>query len=305
MFMEQFDGTVLTTALPAMAKELGVSAPAMSIALTSYLISLAIFIPASGRVADRFGGRTVFRAAIVAFVLGSLACALAPNLALLVTARFFQGIGGAMMMPVGRLVMLRSVEKRNLMSAMSWVLVPAMLGPILGPPLGGLIVTYFHWRWIFYVNVPVGIAGFALVTAYIPEVHGDVPKPADPWGMVLSSLSLASLLFGCELVSHPAELRLTLALLALGGGAGALYLRHAARTAHPILDFRLMRIESFGTAIIAGSLTRITQGAQPFLLALLLQLDFGLSAAKSGAIVLATALGTFAMKALTPRILRR
>ena len=305
MFMEQLDGTVLTTALPAMARELGVSAPAMSIALTSYLISLAIFIPASGRVADRFGARTVFRAAIIAFVLGSVACALSPNLALLVIARFFQGIGGAMMMPVGRLVLLRIVEKRNLISAMSWVLIPAMLGPILGPPLGGLIVTYFHWRWIFYINVPVGIVGFALVTAYIPEVQSDAPKPPDPWGMVLSSLSLASLLFGCELVSHPGAIRLALSLLALGTGAGVLYLNHARRIAHPILDFRLMRIPSFGTAIIAGSLTRITQGAQPFLLALLLQLDFGLTAAKSGVIVFATALGSFAMKALTPRLLRR
>lgn len=305
MFMEQLDGTVLTTALPAMARDMGVTAPAMSIALTSYLISLAIFIPASGRVADRFGARHVFRAAIVVFVLGSVACALAPDLALLVLARFFQGIGGAMMMPVGRLVLLRSVEKRHLVSAMSWVLVPAMMGPILGPPLGGAIVTWFNWRWIFYINLPVGIAGFALVSAFIPDVAGDPPRAADPIGMVLSSLSLASLLFGFELASHPGEGRTALLLLAVGILAGTLYLRHAGRTLHPILDFKFMREPSYGTAVIAGSLTRITQGAQPFLLALLFQLDFGLSAVQSGSLVLATALGTFAMKALTPKVLRR
>jgi EmrB/QacA subfamily drug resistance transporter len=305
MFMEQLDGTVLTTALPAMARDMGVSAPAMSIALTSYLISLAIFIPMSGRAADRFGARNIFRAAMMVFAAGSLACALAPNLALLVLARFAQGLGGAMMMPVGRLVLLRSVEKRHLVSAMSWVLVPAMLGPILGPPVGGLIVTYFNWRWIFYINLPVAAIGVALVSLFIPAVPGDPPRPADPFGMLSSSLSLASLLFGFELASHPGEGGRAVTLLIIGAAAGFLYLRHARRIRHPILDFRHMRDPAYGTSVIAGSLTRITQGAQPFLLALLLQLGFGLSAAQSGLTVLATALGTVAMKALTPRVLRR
>ena len=151
MFMEQLDGTVLATALPSMARELGVSAPSLSIALTSYLISLAIFIPVSGRIADRFGARTVFRSAIVIFLLGSITCANAPNVIFLVLARFFEGIGGALMMPVGRLVLMRNVEKRDLIQATSWVLIPAVVGPILGPPVGGFIVTYLHyWRWIFY-----------------------------------------------------------------------------------------------------------------------------------------------------------
>jgi MFS family permease len=180
-----------------------------------------------------------------------------------------------------------------------------MLGPVLGPPLGGFLVTYFDWRWIFYINVPVGLLGVVLVSLFIPEVHGDDPKAPDVKGTILSALSLGPLLFGCELASHPGNFKLALALLALGAGTGAIYLRHARRIADPILDFRLMRVPSFGTAVIAGSLTRITQGAQPFLLPLLLQLGFGLTALRSGAIVLATALGSLAMKWAAPYILRR
>src|SRR6478735_12542182 len=171
MFMEQLDGTVLATALPSMARELGVSAPSLSIALTSYLISLAIFIPVSGRIADRFGARTVFRSAIVIFLLGAIACANAPSVAFLVGARFFEGIGGALMMPVGRLVLMRNVEKRDLIQATSWVLIPAVVGPILGPPVGGFIVTYLDWRWIFYINVPIGIVGIVLVSMYIANTR--------------------------------------------------------------------------------------------------------------------------------------
>src|SRR5690349_2470885 len=171
MFMEQLDSTVLATALPSMSRELGVSAPSLSIALTSYLISLAVFIPVSGRIADRFGARTVFRTAIVIFLTGSISCANAPNVAFLVLARFVEGIGGALMMPVGRLVLMRSVEKRDLIQATSWVLIPAVVGPIMGPPLGGLIVTYLDWRWIFYINVPIGILGIVLVSIYIANTR--------------------------------------------------------------------------------------------------------------------------------------
>ena len=305
MFMDQLDGTVLTTALPVMARDLGVTAPAMSIALTSYLISLAIFIPASGKIADRYGARGVFRAAIIAFTLGSILCAQSPNLAFLVVARFLQGIGGAMMMPVGRLVLLRSVEKRNMIAASSWVLIPALMAPVLGPPFGGFIVTTLNWHWIFYINVPIGILGVVLVSLFIPESPGEGPKPFDLGGMALSGLSLGSLLFGFEMTSHAGQAGLSVGLLALGACVGWVYLAHARRTEHPILDFRLMRVPSFGTSIIAGSLTRITQGAQPFLLALLLQLDFGFTALQSGAMTLATAVGAMAMKIWAPRLLRR
>ncbi|HEY0265477.1 MAG TPA: MFS transporter [Rhizomicrobium sp.] len=305
MFMEQLDGTVLATALPSMARELGVSAPSLSIALTSYLISLAIFIPVSGRIADRFGARTVFRSAIIAFILGSIACAQAPTVPFLVAARFFQGVGGALMLPVGRLVLMRSVEKRDLIAATSWVLIPAIVGPILGPPLGGFIVTYLNWRWIFYINVPIGILGVALVSLYIANTRGEVPEKTDYAGILLSSLSLGLLLFGFELTSHSGELRLALALLAVGAVLGGFYIHHARRTADPILDVSLMKIPTYGTSVIAGAITRVTQGAHPYLLPLMMQLGFGLSAAQSGLMTLATALGSIVAKPVAPPLLRR
>jgi EmrB/QacA subfamily drug resistance transporter len=305
MFMEQLDGTVLATALPSMAHELGVAAPNLSVALTSYLISLAIFVPASGRIADRFGARTVFRSAIVVFMLGSILCGLAPSVPFLVAARFYQGIGGALMLPVGRLILMRNVEKRDLIQAMSWLVIPAVVGPIMGPPVGGFIVTYLNWRWIFYVNIPIGILGIVLVSLYIADLRGAVPERTDYRGIVLSSLSLALLLFGFELVSHEGALHLALALLAVGAVLGGLYIRHARRTADPILDISLMRVPTYGTSVIAGAITRVTQGAHPYLLPLLMQLGFGFSAAKSGLLVLATALGSFIAKPVAPPLLRR
>ena len=224
LFMEMLDSTILATALPSMARELGVSAPSLSIALTSYLISLAIFIPVSGRIADRFGARTVFRGAIITFVAGSILCSLSSSVAFLVAARFLQGIGGALMMPVGRLILMRSVEKRDLISATSWVLIPAVVGPILGPPLGGFIVTYLNWRWIFYINVPIGILGVALVTLFIADSRGEVPERTDFIGIALSSLSLGLLLFGFELASHDGELYTALGLIATGALLGLAYI---------------------------------------------------------------------------------
>src|SRR5579859_8182891 len=306
MFMEQLDGTVLATALPSMARELGVSAPSLSIALTSYLISLAVFIPVSGRIADRFGARTVFRAAIVIFLLGAISCANAPNVAFLVIARFFEGIGGALMMPVGRLVLMRNVEKRDLIQATSWVLIPAVVGPILGPPVGGLIVTYLHsWRWIFYLNVPTGLVGIVLVSLFIANDRGDVPEKTDFKGIFYSSLSLGLFLFGFELISHEGEARLALSFLTVGALLGALYIHHARTAKDPILDLSLMKIPTFGTSVIAGAITRLTQGAHPYLLPLMMQLGFGLSAAQSGLMTLATALGSITAKPVAPSLLRR
>lgn len=306
MFMEQLDGTVLATALPSMARELGVSAPSLSIALTSYLISLAVFIPVSGRIADRFGARTVFRSAIVIFLLGSISCANAPNVAFLVVARFFEGIGGALMMPVGRLVLMRNVEKRDLIQATSWVLIPAVVGPILGPPVGGFIVTYLHsWRWIFYINVPIGLIGIVLVSLFITNTRGEVPEKTDYKGIFLSSLSLGLFLFGFELVSHDGKAILALSFLAMGALLGALYIHHARAIRDPILDISLMRIPTFGTSVIAGAITRLTQGAHPYLLPLMMQLGFGFSAAQSGMMTLATALGSISAKPVAPLLLRR
>jgi EmrB/QacA subfamily drug resistance transporter len=306
MFMEQLDGTVLATALPSMARELGVSAPSLSIALTSYLISLAIFIPVSGRIADRFGARTVFRSAIIIFLLGSIACANAPNVTFLVVARFFEGVGGAMMMPVGRLVLMRNVEKRDLIQATSWVLIPAVVGPIMGPPVGGFIVTYLHtWRWIFYINVPIGLLGIVLVSLFIANTRGEVPEKPDYRGIFLSSLSLGLFLFGFELISHDGMAKLALSFLTIGGLLGALYIYHARAARDPILDISLMRIPTFGTSVIAGAITRLTQGAHPYLLPLMMQLGFGLSAAQSGLMTLATALGSISAKPVAPLLLRR
>jgi EmrB/QacA subfamily drug resistance transporter len=305
MFMENLDATVLATALPTMARDFGVRAPELSIALTAYLLALAMFIPASGAAADRFGAKHVFRAAIGLFLIGSLACGLSPNLPVLVAARFVQGAGGAMMVPVGRLVLLRSVAKRDMVSAMSWLIMPALVGPILGPPVGGFIVTWFSWRWIFWLNLPIGVAGIVLVGRFIADIREPQTHPFDRSGFLLSAIALGCLLFGFELASRAGAGRVAAVLIAVGAVTGALYLRHASRTEHPILDTALMRVPTFRLSVIGGSLTRITQGAQPFLLPLMMQIAFGLSAAASGAMTLATAIGSFGMKGVAPRLLRR
>lgn len=304
LFMEFLDATVLATALPTMARDFGVHAPEMSIALTSYLLALAIFIPASGAMADRFGARRVFRTAIIMFMAGSIGCGLAPSLGFMVLSRFIQGLGGAMMIPVGRLVLLRSIEKHDMVDAMSWLLAPAMIGPILGPPLGGLIVTWLNWRWIFYINLPMGLLAVWLVGRYIPNIREDTNAPFDWRGFALSGISLGCLLFGCEMVSRSGEGELAAILLSVGVVVGALYIRHARGRAGAILDLSLLRDETFRLSVIAGSITRVTQGAQPFLLPLMMQLGFGFSAARSGTITVATAVGSLMMKSAAPRLLR-
>jgi EmrB/QacA subfamily drug resistance transporter len=305
LFMQQLDGTVLTVALPTMARDLGTPATSLSLALTSYLLALALFIPASGTLADRYGSRTIFCSAIGVFLSGSVACALAGSLPMLVAARFLQGMGGAMMVPVGRLVLLRSVAKEDMVSALSWLVMPALAGPILGPPLGGLIVTWLDWRWIFYLNLPIGVAGAVGAWLLVPDVRGDARARFDRTGFVLSGAALGCLLFGFELASHPGTGVVAAGLLATGAVLGILYVWHARRTHDPILDPTLMRVPTFRLSVIAGSLTRVTQGAQPFLLPLMFQLGFGLSAAKTGTITMAGAIGALAMKALAPRVLRR
>src|SRR3984957_13701829 len=227
MFMEQLDGTVLATALPTMARSFSADPLQMNVALTSYLLTLAMFIPASGRIADRFGSRSVFRAAIGLFTLGSILCAQAPSLWALVAARMLQGAGGAMMSPVGRLVMLRVVSKAELVRSMAWLMVPATLGPIVGPPVGGFIVTYLSWHWIFYINVPIGIAGIVLVTVFIDEMKEPARTKFDLRGLLLSGVALACLMFGIETASRGVGRHWVVAPL-LGAGA----LRGALGPAH-------------------------------------------------------------------------
>jgi EmrB/QacA subfamily drug resistance transporter len=306
LLMEQIDVTVLATALPTMAHDFGVSAVNMSVAMTSYLLSLAIFIPASGKIADRFGARNVFGAAIVVFTVGSVLCGLSSSLPFLVAARLVQGLGGAMMVPVGRLVLLRTVAKADLVSAMSWVLVPGLIGPVIGPPVGGFIVTYFSWPWIFYLNVPLGVAGLALAMRFIPEIRERRSGRFDFPGLFLSGTALSCLIFGCEFASHGVtSLTLTLVLFGVGIVTGALYILYARRVAEPILDLSLMRIPTFRLAVIGGSLWRIAGGSLPFLMPLMMQLGFGKSAAASGAITFMSSAGSMAMKASAPRVLRR
>ena len=306
MLMEQLDGTVLATALPTMARSFATAPLHMNIALTSYLLTLAMFIPASGKMADRYGSRTVFRAAIGLFTLGSVLCGLSQNLPELVAARMVQGVGGAMMSPVGRLVLLRTASKSELVSAMAWLMIPATIGPILGPPLGGFIVTYFSWRWIFFINVPIGLIGIFLVTVFIEEMREPARTRFDFVGLVLSGTALACLMFGIEMAARGAGSRaVTFGLMAAGVAVGVLYWRHARRLAHPILDFRLMRFETFRFSVMSGAFSRIGAGATPFLLPMMMQLGFGYSAARSGLITFAGSMGSLAMRFVAPGILRQ
>lgn len=306
LFMEGIDSTVLATALPSMARSFQVDPLQMNVALTSYLLSLAVCLPASGRAADRFGARSVFRAAIGIFTLGSVLCAQADSLWFLVAARVIQGIGGAMMTPVGRLVLLKTASKSELVSAMAWLMIPATAGPILGPPLGGFIVTYLDWRWIFYINLPFGLLGMVLVSIFIAEVREKEPAPFDLWGLFLSGLTLFCLMAGLEMASRGAGSgSIAASLLAVATLGAALYWRHSRAQAQPILDFRLMRIPTFRLSVFSGSLSRIAVGAVPFLLPMMLQVGFGDSAARSGGITFAGSIGALCMRPFAPRLLRR
>lgn len=301
LFMENLDGTVISTALPQIARDLDVSPIRVSLAITSYLLSLAIFIPVSGWLADRFGARTVFRAAIIVFTLGSIFCGISTSLAELTAARFVQGVGGAMMVPVGRLVMVRSVEKSELVRAMAYLTAPALLGPVLGPPVGGFLVTYASWRWIFFLNVPIGLIGIVLVSLYIKNHKEPDSPPLDRGGFVLSALALSGIMIGCETLGREGiPLPVAASLLAAGTVIGVLYIWHANVREFPILDLRLFRVPTFAIAVGGGMLFRIGVGALPFLLPLMLQVGFGMTAFASGLLTFTAAVGAMSMK-LTAR----
>ena len=306
LFMENLDSTVLATSLPAIARSLDVNPLALNLAITSYLLSLAVFIPISGWVADRFGARQVFRLAIAVFVLGSIACGLSQSLWGLVAARIFQGAGGAMMIPVGRLVILRSVPKNQLVQALAYLTVPALLGPILGPPLGGFITTYLDWRWIFWINLPIGILGIYLATRFIPDLKEENVPRLDIRGFFLSALALAGLVFGFEALGRSLLPQWAMAAL-LGGGllAALLYLLHARRAAAPLLDLGLLKLPTFRASVVGGFFFRMGIGALPFLLPLMLQLAFGYSALESGLTTFVAAIGAMTMKIASAPILRR
>ena len=303
--MQNLDGTVVATALPAMAKSFGARPLAMNLALTSYLLSLAVFIPVSGWMADRYGSRTVFRAAIAVFTIGSVLCGSADSLGTLVASRVVQGLGGAMMVPVGRLVLLRSVAKSELVAAMAWLTVPALIGPVIGPPLGGFLVTYANWRWIFTINVPIGLLGIVLVSLFVDELKAEQPGRLDAVGLVLCGIALSGITFGSEMLGRGvADAGAVVACLGAGLLAGAAYLWHARRRSDPLLDLTLLRIPTFAVSVLAGTLFRIGVGAIPFLLPLMFQLGFGDSAAQSGLVTFASAIGALIMKPAAQRALR-
>jgi EmrB/QacA subfamily drug resistance transporter len=297
LFMENMDGTVISTSLPAIARDLHEDPIVLKLALTSYMLTLAVFIPASGWIADRFGARTVFCSAIVTFTLGSILCGASNSLPTLIAARVFQGLGGAMMVPVGRLVLLRSVQKRDLVNALAYLTVPALIGPVAGPPLGGFITTYFNWRWIFWINVPIGILGVALALRYIANLREEKVPRFDFRGFVLSGLGLLGLISGLSLIGRGMAPYWTVALMmAISVMLLAAYVRHARRDENPILDLKLLQLPTFFSGVVGGFIFRIGIGAMPFLLPLLLQVGFGLSPFASGSLTFATAAGALLMK---------
>ncbi|MGC2525211.1 MAG: DHA2 family efflux MFS transporter permease subunit, partial [Stellaceae bacterium] len=305
MFMQNLDSTVIATALPTIAHSLGESPLRLNVAITCYLLSLAVFIPISGWTADRFGARRVFSLAIIVFTLGSIACGVSTSLPELVGARILQGMGGALMVPVGRLVLLRTVPKSDLVRAMSFVSVPALIGPVMGPPLGGFIVTYASWRWIFFINIPIGVLGIVLVNMLVGDLKETGRRPLDRSGFLLTGIGLASLAFGFENVGRGALPTVAvMALLAVGAACLALYVRHARRVSHPIIDLALFRIPTYASASAGGFLFRMGLGALPFLLPLMLQVGFGLSALHSGLLTFASAAGAMLMKTSAVKILR-
>lgn len=306
LFMENMDATVIATSLPAIAGDLGVDPIALKLALTSYLVSLAVFIPLSGWMADRFGARRIFRAAIVVFSAGSLLCAFSSSLVGFVLARFIQGIGGAMMVPVGKLVILRTTEKSQLVRAMSYLTIPALLGPVVGPPLGGFISTYFHWRWIFLINLPIGLLGLVLAGRYIANLRDDQVPPLDVRGFVLVGLGLSLAMLGLASEGkHMLSAGLSTLLTLLGAVLLVLYPWHVRRRQHPLLDLSLLRLPTFHVSLIGGFLFRVAMGSTPFLLPLMLQLGFGLTPFQSGLLTCSTALGAMFMKTIVSRILQR
>jgi EmrB/QacA subfamily drug resistance transporter len=306
-FMEMLDGSVIATALPQMAVSFHDNPVNLGIGMSAYLLTLAIFIPSSGWMADRFGSKVIFLAAIAIFTAASVLCGFAHDLVQFTAARIVQGMGGAMMVPVGRLVVLRSSEKSNLVNLMQLVTVPGLVAPVLGPPIGGFITTFSSWRWIFFLNVPIGIAGIALVAAFMINHKSAERRPFDTLGFVLSGVGLGSLLFGLDQLGRPAmDGVLTTSLIGGGAISCALAVLHFRRAMHPLVDLTLFRIPTFAlTVLFAGTGFRVVIGATPFLWPLMFQVGFGMSAFAAGSLIIACAAGDLGMKLYARKLLRR
>ncbi len=305
-FMENLDGTVIATALPDMGKSFHANPVDLNIGMTAYLLMLAVFIPISGWVADRVGARLVFVSAIGIFTASSILCGMSTGIGTFTGARVIQGIGGAMMVPVGRLVVLRTTEKHNLIDAITFITWPGLIAPVVGPPVGGFITTYFSWHWIFFLNVPLGIIGMALSSRIIPNLKEDRHTPFDWIGFVLSASASVSFVYGMELVGRQtAEWKPTVAYLVAGVVLGVFSVLHFRRAPAPLLRLDLLRIKTFAITLQGGSLFRIAISVSPFLLPLMFQVGFGLNAFQSGLLMLGLFSGNLLMKTVVTPVLRR
>jgi EmrB/QacA subfamily drug resistance transporter len=303
-FMQTLDSTIVNTAVPRIAADLGVAPLALKTALTSYVLTLAICIPASPWLADRFGTRRVFGLSIVVFTLGSLACGLAQSLPQLVAARVLQGVGGALLMPVGRYVLVRNFDRGDLITAMSFVAIPGLLGPALGPVIGGALSEYAHWRWIFLVNLPMGVLGWWLNRRAMPDLRG-ARRPFDWPGFVSFAVASAALLATAEFLAERRPGAWILAAAATGTAALAWYVRHGRRTAHPLVDLDLLRIRSFRYALLGSIVARLGIAGLPFLFVLYLQVGRGWAPLAAGLMLVPQALAMIAMKPLVRPVLER
>jgi EmrB/QacA subfamily drug resistance transporter len=304
-FMENFDATVITTALPAMAHSFGVAPTRLSIGISAYLLTLAVLIPLSGWLADRVGPRKLFPLAIGIFTVASVLCGLSESLWFFTIARILQGIGGAMMVPVGRLVVLRRTEKSELVKAIAILTWPGLVAPILGPPLGGLISGWLSWHWIFFLNLPLGLIALALSLRLVRDGAQAAPR-FDGVGFAWTALGSTAVMYAIELASHDDGSGIVAGALLLAGLLGCvLAARHLLHTAHPLLDLRVARIPTFAVTLVGGSLFRIAIGSAPFLLPLMFQLGFGMSGTHAGLLLLALFAGNLAMKPATSAVMRR
>jgi EmrB/QacA subfamily drug resistance transporter len=304
-FMESLDTTILNTGVPTIAAALHVAPLSMKSVLASYTLSLAVFIPISGWMADRFGTRRVFGSAIGIFTLGSFLCGISSNIHVLVACRILQGCGGAMMVPVGRLTMVRTFAKSELVRAMSFVAIPALVGPMLGPITGGLIVGYLHWRFIFFVNIPIGLLGLYMAYRHLPD-YRERTNPLDVMGLILFGSGVALLSYVLEVFGeHTLNGREILGLLAISIVLLAGYGFHAMRTAYPLLRLSLFRIRTFRAAVAGSYLTRLGIGGIPFLFPLLYQVGLGFTPIQSGLMMMPQAIASMSLKVFMPRILAR
>ena len=305
-FMEQLDGSVIATSLPQIARSFGVHAVDVGIGMTAYLVALAVFIPLSGWIADRIGARTTFCVAIALFAAISMLCGLASSLPVFIAARIAQGAAGAMMVPVGRTVVLRSSTKGELLRAISFITWPGLIAPVLGPPIGGFVTTFASWRWIFFFNLPLAVVGLIAALTFIRPIAPEPRRPFDLTGFVLTAATLAAIMFGLDELARGAALVRSAGLLAAGAALGVLAWRHLRVASAPILNFSAATIPTFAAATFrGGSFFRVAIQTAPFMLPLLFQVGLGKSAFASGLLMLAYAAGNLGMKTVTTPVLRR